>query len=173
MEAVEPGTQDTQLSLPARKDLPWLSLPLRNEGKCTPLPGVQISKWRPTDLPVPRDVLRESQKKHGLSHIYWVPNNMEEDWHADGEYIFCQKVATTEEGAQKLCECAEAFGGVQVESSEKPQKKEGKRGKGRRKLRVKPLAATGNVEEDRDQQKDKDPDKDAEKDTSEAAQTAK
>ena len=70
VEAVEPETQDTQLSLPARKDLPWVWLPLTHEGKWTPFPGVQILKWRPTDLPVPRGVLRELQKKRGLGHIY-------------------------------------------------------------------------------------------------------
>ena len=55
-----------------------------------------------------------------MGHVYWVPNHMEGDWHADGGYIFCHKVATTKEGAQKVCECAEASGGVQVDSSEKP-----------------------------------------------------
>ena len=59
MEAVERETQDTQLSLPARKDLPLVWLPLTHEGKWKPFPRAQISKWRPTGLPVPRDVLRE------------------------------------------------------------------------------------------------------------------
>ena len=112
VEAVQPEAQDTQLSLPAGKDLPWVWLPLTHEGKWTPFPGVQISKCRPTDLPVQRRVSPESQKKPGLAHIYWLPNDMEGHWHADGEYIFRHKVATTKAGAQKLCECAEASGCV-------------------------------------------------------------
>ena len=88
----------------------------------------------------------------------WVPNNMEGDWHADREYIFCHTVATTKGVAQKLCE------GAQVESSEEPQEKKGEKAKGRRKSKVKPLAASRKVGQDREHEKDKDPDKDPEKD---------
>ena len=88
---------------------------------------MQISKWTPADLPVSGAVLPQSQKKRGLGHIYWVPNDMQTDWHEDAKYI-CHKMVATKEVAQKLCECTEASCAVPIESSEKPQMKKGKKG---------------------------------------------
>ena len=129
VEAVQPETQDTQLSLPARKDLPWVWLPLLHEKSWTPFPGVQIVKLRPTHLLVPRGVLRGLQKNRGLGHIDRPPNDREGDWQADGEHIFFHKVETTKEGAQKVCEFAEASGGVQVESRRSLRRRKGKVGR--------------------------------------------
>ena len=81
----EDETQETQI--PDRGALQWAWPPLQQEDQWGAWRGVPISKWRPWQTEIPRDILQQKTKLGRAGTIYWVPAHYNSAmWHSLGEY---------------------------------------------------------------------------------------
>ena len=136
-------TQETQI--PDRGALPWAWLPLQQEDQWGAWRGVPISKWRPWQTEIPRDILQQKTKLGRAGTIYWVPADYKSPlWHSVGEYCVAARSYATGEECKNAAAVASATGGVPAPSARKKNMKE----KTPKKNRKTPTKSGGKQEKD-------------------------
>ena len=139
----EDETQKTQI--PDRGALPWAWLPLQQEDLRGACRGVPISKWRPWQTEIRRDIVQQKTKLGRAGTIYWVPGDYNSAlWHSVGEYCVAARSYATEEECKSTAAVASATSGVPAPSARK-KKVKAKRPK---KTRKTPTKSGGKQEEE-------------------------
>ena len=139
----EDETQETQI--PDRGALPWAWLPLQQEDQWGAWRGVPISKWRPWQTEIPRDILQQKTKLGRAGTIFWVPADYNSAmWHSVGEYCVAARSYATEGECKNAAAVASATGGVPAPSARK-KKVKAKRPKKKKKT---PTKSGGKQEEE-------------------------